>query len=95
MKATPIEIAKYLKTLEDTPMRITHATNGIDDSRLQFNSDKRSWSANDILAHIRACADLWTHSIYAMLAVTYPRIVTAIRKASQSKGVVVSTKTAE
>ena len=72
MKATPSEIEKYLKCVEDTQIRIIRAANGLDETSLHFEPDKNSWSANDILAHIRACADLWTHSIYAMLAENEP-----------------------
>ena len=68
MKATASKIEKYLRLLEETTHRIDAASKGIDDMRLQFKPDKKSWSANDILAHLRSCSDLWTHSIYAMLA---------------------------
>ena len=47
-------------------------TKDLEESRLQFKTDGKSWSVNDILAHIRSCADLWTHSIYAMLAENEP-----------------------
>ena len=33
---------------------------------------QKSWSVHDILAHLRSCADLWTYSIYAMLAEKEP-----------------------
>ena len=72
MKATPSEIEKYLGIISETPQRITQATKGLDEAQLQFKADSKSWSANDILAHLRACADLWTHSIYAMLAENEP-----------------------
>src|SRR6476659_6142610 len=72
MKATPFEIEKYLSTISGTPQRIAQATTGFDEARLQFKADRQSWSANDILAHLRSCADLWTHSIYAMLAENEP-----------------------
>ena len=68
MKATPSEIEKYLRVLSETPQRIAQATNGLGEARLQLKADSKSWSVNDILAHLRACADLWTHCIYAMLA---------------------------
>jgi hypothetical protein len=44
----------------------------LDEARLQFKGDNKSWSINDILAHLRSCADLWTHSIYTMLAENEP-----------------------
>jgi len=72
MNATPSEIEKYLSVLSETPQRIAQATNGLEEARLQLKADSKSWSVNDILAHLRACADLWTHSIYAMLAENQP-----------------------
>ena len=68
MKANPSEIEKHLKLLEEIPRRIKSVTHELDDAHLQFKTDKKSWSVNDILAHLRSCSDLWTHSIYAMLA---------------------------
>ena len=72
MKATPSEIEKYLRFISETPQQIARAAKGLEEARLQFRSDRKSWSANDILAHLRSCADLWTHSIYAMLAENEP-----------------------
>jgi len=72
MKATPAEIEKYLRIISETPQQIEQAAKGLEEARLQFKPDGKSWSANDILAHLRACADLWTHSIYAMLAENEP-----------------------
>src|SRR5919198_428080 len=74
MKATPLEIKKYLEIISKTPERIAQATKSLDETRLQFKADSKSWSTNDILAHLRSCADLWTYSIYAMLAETQPEI---------------------
>jgi uncharacterized damage-inducible protein DinB len=72
MKATLSEIEKYLQILSETPQQIAQAAKGLDETRLQLKPDRKSWSANDILAHLRSCADLWTHSIYAMLAENEP-----------------------
>ena len=72
MKASPSEIEKYLGIISETPQRIQRAVKGLDEARLQFKGDGKSWSANDILAHLRSCADLWTHSVYAMLAEREP-----------------------
>src|SRR5512139_1322484 len=72
MKASPSEVQKYLGMLSDTPLRIATLVKGTEEDRLQFRADARSWSVNDILAHLRSCADLWTHSIYAMLAEKEP-----------------------
>ena len=72
MKATPAAIESFMQILSETPLRISAAAKGLDEANLQFKADRKSWSANDILAHLRSCADLWTHSIYAMLAENEP-----------------------
>src|SRR5215475_14415664 len=72
MKATQKEIEKALALLTKTPVRIAALTKDMDDVLLQTRYDKPSWSVNDILAHLRSCADVWTHSIYAMLAENEP-----------------------
>ena len=72
MKATQSEIDKYLTILSKTPEHIAQIAQGFDEARLDFRADIKSWSANDILAHLRSCADLWTYSIYAMLAENEP-----------------------
>ncbi len=73
MKSTPSEIQKALTGLEDTPRRLAR-TLSLPPAKLSFRPDKKSWSASDVLAHLRACADLWTHSIYAMLAESNPTL---------------------
>lgn len=72
MKAMPAEIEKYLCVIPETPGRIIQATKDLDETHLQFRGDNKSWSVDDILAHLRSCADLWTHSVYAMLAENEP-----------------------
>ena len=42
--------------------------------RLQYRIDKKAWSVNDILAHLRSCADVWGGSIEAMLAQDKPTL---------------------
>ena len=72
MKATPSEIQTYLGIISETPERIRLLVKGLDEDRLRYRTDAKSWSVNGILAHLRSCADLWTHSIYAMLAEKEP-----------------------
>ena len=74
MKATLPEIEQYLKLLEETPRRIKQLTSSIDEVRLQRKTEKFPWSVNDILAHLRACADVWGDSIIAMLAEENPKV---------------------
>ena len=72
MKATASDVDKYLAILSETVPRLEQAVKGQDEARLKFKADKTAWSVNEILAHLRSCADLWTHSIYAMLAENEP-----------------------
>jgi len=74
VKATPSKVQKYLKIISETPERICLLVKGLEEDRLQYRADAKSWSVNDILAHLRSCADLWTHSIYAMLAEMEPAL---------------------
>jgi hypothetical protein len=72
VKAAPAEVQKYFEIISETPGRIGVLVKGWEEDRLQYRADARSWSVNDILAHLRSCADLWTHSMYAMLAENEP-----------------------
>jgi len=74
MRATLPEIEQYLKLLEETPRRIKRLTGSMDEARLQRRTEKERWSVNDILAHLRSCADVWGDSIAAMLAEENPRV---------------------
>lgn len=74
MKATLPEIEKYLYLLEETPQRLLKSTKSVDETRLQQRTAKEQWSVNDILAHLRACADVWGDSIDAMLAEDRPTV---------------------
>jgi hypothetical protein len=74
VKATRPEIEKYLDLLTQTSRRITNATDGVEAARLQARPQTQPWSINDILAHLRSCADVWGGSIDAMLAEEKPTI---------------------
>jgi hypothetical protein len=68
MTATDPRGTPFLDTLAATLVRITVACQGLDVARLHERPDDRTWSVNDNLAHLRACADVWGKSIRAMLA---------------------------
>jgi hypothetical protein len=74
LKASPGEIEKFLLLLASTPVRIAASAQGYDEAALSYQPGPRAWSALDVLAHMRACADLWTYSIYAMLAEVNPAL---------------------
>jgi hypothetical protein len=74
MNITPDEIENYLSLLAATSRRLINATQAFDDVRLQYKSDEKVWSANEILAHLRSCADVWGSSIEAMLEEDNPTL---------------------
>src|ERR1044071_3307874 len=74
MKATSAEIENYLKLLEETSNRLKKVTKAFDEARLQRRTENQPWSVNDILAHLRSCADVWGDSIERMLAEENPTV---------------------
>ena len=74
MQITSTEIEQVLTLLAETPSRIASLTNGLALARLHAKPDQVTWSANDILAHLRACADVWGKSILAMIAQDNPTL---------------------
>lgn len=72
LKATPAEIEKHLALLAETPQRLATAVAGLDDAHLSRRPAERTWSAVEVLAHLRACDEVWSFSIYAMLAQDAP-----------------------
>lgn len=71
---TPAEIQQTLAALTGTPKEIARLARGHDDGRLHRAPGPDAWSARDIVAHLRACADLWGGSIRRMLDEDHPTI---------------------
>lgn len=71
---TEAKIAEFIELAEATPRRIAASSAGLDDDRLKQRPASDEWSALEILNHLRACQEVWTHSIYAMLAHDEPRL---------------------
>ena len=74
VKANEQEIAEVLAALKENPLRIRKVTSKVKNADLQVRASKTSWSVNDILAHLRACADVWGGTIERMLAEEMPRL---------------------
>lgn len=68
MKMTPKEIEKYLDLLAGILDNIALITRDASEEQLHHKATKQDWSVRDILAHLRACSDVWGNSIEAMLA---------------------------
>ncbi|MEZ4768693.1 MAG: DinB family protein [Caldilineales bacterium] len=71
---TPGLTAEFSQMLAGFPAKIERLTAGLTDEALAAAPDPKAWSALRVLAHLRACSDLWSYSIYAMLAETSPEL---------------------
>ena len=72
MKTTPSAIQEVLSLLTQTPRQLNFLIAEFDESHLYSPSGKKTWSVSEILANLRACADIWTFSIYTMLTEEKP-----------------------
>ena len=69
-----LEIGEILEQLASTPEQIAQLVESLDPELTTSAPDENAWSVNDVLAHLRACADVWGDSIAAMLSGDQPRI---------------------
>lgn len=65
-------IEQVLTLLEETPTRIAAATRGLTEAQLHKAPERGEWSANEVLAHVRACADVRGEPIRTILAKSHP-----------------------
>jgi hypothetical protein len=71
-KSLPIE--QILTMLAAGPSRIATLTGNLFPAQLHAAPDTDQWSANELLAHLRACADVWGDCIVTILAQDKPTI---------------------
>jgi len=74
MARKPMPIEQILPLLSETPQRIAALIAGLSPAQLRTASDHDEWSANDVLAHLRSCADVWGGCIATILAEDHPTI---------------------
>ncbi len=65
---------QVLTLLAETPQRIAALTAGLTPEELQTRHTPDEWSANEVLAHLRACADVWGNCIMAMISQDKPTL---------------------
>lgn len=63
-----LTIEQVLTILAGTPPRLAALTDGLAETQLHTPPSQGEWSANEVLAHLRACADVWGKGIAAILA---------------------------
>jgi DinB superfamily len=69
-----LTIEQVLTLLAETPPRIATLTAGLGPAQLHTAPNRDEWSANDVLAHLRACADVWGRCIVAIIAQDKPTL---------------------
>jgi hypothetical protein len=74
MDEIPAEATEYLALLAATPRRIEAAIQGHAAEALHLRPDDKTWSASDILAHLRASVDVWGEEARTILAEHNPTI---------------------
>ncbi|MEK6207396.1 MAG: DinB family protein [Chloroflexota bacterium] len=74
MAESSLTTEQVLTLLEATPSRIAALTAGLAPARLRKANQRDEWSANDVLAHLRACADMWGNCIVATIAEDKPTL---------------------
>jgi hypothetical protein len=74
MPNTSLSIAQILAVLEATPTRIAELTAGLTEAQLHAPPTAGEWSITEVLAHLRACGDVWGNSIVTMLKQDRPTI---------------------
>ncbi|HEU4327701.1 MAG TPA: DinB family protein [Roseiflexaceae bacterium] len=74
MPDKPLSSAQLLAMLAAGPPRIAELTAGLTAAQLLAAPAPGEWSANEVLAHLRSCADVWGDCIATILREDYPTI---------------------
>jgi hypothetical protein len=69
-----LTVAQVLDLLAETPRRIEALAAGLAPARLRSAPARDEWSANEVLAHLRACADVWGSCMLRMIAEDTPTL---------------------
>ena len=71
---TEAGIVHLLDLAAATPQRLTAVTTGLSEDQLSQPLAPDEWSVLEILNHLRACEEVWMHSVMAMLAHQSPSL---------------------
>ena len=74
MPSGSLTIEQVLTLLAEGPPRLAALTAGVAPAQLQTPPNPAEWSANDVLAHLRACADMWGSCMRTMIAKDRPTL---------------------
>jgi hypothetical protein len=74
MSSSSLSIEQILTLLAEAPSRLAALTSGLAPDQLHAAPNPGEWSANDVLAHLRSCADVWGNCIEMILTEDRPTI---------------------
>ena len=74
MYDTPLTIDQVMTQLTEQPKAIAAITGDLPRARLHRSPGRGEWSVNDVLAHLRSCADMWGKYIATIIAQDRPTI---------------------
>lgn len=74
MSSRALTPEQTLSLLAETPRRLTTLAEGLTAAQLRTAPGQDEWSANDVLAHLRACADVWGGCIATIIAEDSPTL---------------------
>jgi len=69
-----LTIEQILAMLAEAPPRLAALTTGLAPAQLRTSPGQGDWSAIDVLAHMRSCADVWGSYIELIIAQDRPTI---------------------
>ena len=70
----PLTIDQVMTQLKEQPEAIAALTAGLPQAQLHRPPSPGKWSVNDVLAHLRSCADMWGKYIATIVAEDRPTI---------------------
>jgi hypothetical protein len=70
----PLTTEQILTMLSAAPTRLANLTEGLLPAQLLAQPEPCEWSARDVLAHLRACSDMWGQYIAVILSEDRPTI---------------------
>lgn len=74
MSSRALTPEQTLSLLAETPRRLTTLAESLTAAQLRAAPGQDEWSANDVLAHLRACADVWGGCIATIIAEDSPTL---------------------
>lgn len=74
MPEKPLSTQEILAMLAAAPRRIAESTAGLTPVQLKTRPGPDEWAANEVLAHLRACADMWGGAIEPILTQNKPTL---------------------